>query len=311
MSTKLQREISCPSAEDLAEYVDGGLAQANRAVVEDHLATCEDCFEQMSATLAFQAERTGGRGGRVDTRSRQRAWMGSWPLAAAASALLAFALFLALNGPGSNLETDPELAARLAEVDRLGGPAALARAAEQTWDEVGAAKSFDSRLSPEQTGFRLGVHSYDGAITLAASNEAAWLATLASLQRLLPASDAATAALTRLSSSTEREKRSRNLALLASLARKVQPSAFDLGLLVESARLAAVASSTETKAAPLLVEPETWSRLDDLRRIAALTAEPAVARSLATLAAMRPSDGVTGSDAVELAEACQEIILLY
>jgi hypothetical protein len=48
---------TCPSAETLAQYLDGSLSPVQRAEVEAHLAACEDCFEQVAAVAVLETER--------------------------------------------------------------------------------------------------------------------------------------------------------------------------------------------------------------------------------------------------------------
>jgi hypothetical protein len=43
----------CPTDEELAAYIDGGLDPAESRRVTEHLASCEDCFEQYSETARF------------------------------------------------------------------------------------------------------------------------------------------------------------------------------------------------------------------------------------------------------------------
>lgn len=43
----------CPTDEELAAYIDGGLDPAESRRVTEHLAACEDCFEQYSETARF------------------------------------------------------------------------------------------------------------------------------------------------------------------------------------------------------------------------------------------------------------------
>jgi hypothetical protein len=47
---------SCPTAEDLACYIDGALSPQEAARVTEHLASCESCFEVYSGVLEFQLE---------------------------------------------------------------------------------------------------------------------------------------------------------------------------------------------------------------------------------------------------------------
>ncbi|HEV2853964.1 MAG TPA: zf-HC2 domain-containing protein [Thermoanaerobaculia bacterium] len=47
---------ACPSAEELAAYIDGTLSKAEAERVTAHLADCEDCYFVYSETLRFQLE---------------------------------------------------------------------------------------------------------------------------------------------------------------------------------------------------------------------------------------------------------------
>ena len=46
----------CPSAEDLAAYIDGELGEAERQRITEHLASCEDCYAVYTETLRFQLD---------------------------------------------------------------------------------------------------------------------------------------------------------------------------------------------------------------------------------------------------------------
>lgn len=47
---------SCPTAEDLACYIDGALSPEEAARITEHLASCENCFEVYSEVVRFQLE---------------------------------------------------------------------------------------------------------------------------------------------------------------------------------------------------------------------------------------------------------------
>jgi len=47
---------TCPTAEELACYIDGALSPEEHARVAEHLASCESCFEIYSGVLEFQLE---------------------------------------------------------------------------------------------------------------------------------------------------------------------------------------------------------------------------------------------------------------
>jgi hypothetical protein len=46
----------CPSAEDLAAYIDGILDKAESRRITEHLASCEDCYAVYTETLHFQSD---------------------------------------------------------------------------------------------------------------------------------------------------------------------------------------------------------------------------------------------------------------
>lgn len=59
----IPKEGICPSAEDLAAYIDGALDNANAGRMTAHLADCEDCYAVYSETLRFLLESEPGEGG--------------------------------------------------------------------------------------------------------------------------------------------------------------------------------------------------------------------------------------------------------
>jgi putative zinc finger protein len=54
---------TCPSAEDLAAYIDGALDKAEAGRITAHLADCEDCYAVYSETLRFLLESEPEEGG--------------------------------------------------------------------------------------------------------------------------------------------------------------------------------------------------------------------------------------------------------
>jgi|CXWL01.1.fsa_nt_gi hypothetical protein len=307
MSTQPIRD-TCPPAEQLAAYVDGVLPPAERAVVEKHLATCEDCYEEVAATLAFLAERAGGElvgaGPAVHVAPsllRAPAKAPRWLIALAAAVPVAVGLWFAASGRAP--EADPAAAAALAWSVELGGPAFQAAAAAQAW-VPSSTLGFAGSSTPTQRAFRFGVHLTDAAVALAAGNEARWQGALAEVERLVPSAGELATQSARTAAAPPPPRRAA-LAALATLARQPAPAAFDLGAWVETARLAAVAGPAPS---PLLVQPGFWSRLDALRAAPGLASEPAAVRALDTLAARRP---VGDADAAAIAEACEQVLLLY
>jgi hypothetical protein len=49
-------EGHCPSAEDLAAYIDGNLGKEESQRITEHLASCEDCYAVYTETLRFQLD---------------------------------------------------------------------------------------------------------------------------------------------------------------------------------------------------------------------------------------------------------------
>jgi hypothetical protein len=47
---------SCPTAEDLAAYIDGALDWKEAAEITRHLADCEDCYAVYSGAVRFQLD---------------------------------------------------------------------------------------------------------------------------------------------------------------------------------------------------------------------------------------------------------------
>ncbi len=48
--------LECPSAEEMAEYIDGRLSGYRRIVIDEHLCDCAACFEVYLSVLRFQLE---------------------------------------------------------------------------------------------------------------------------------------------------------------------------------------------------------------------------------------------------------------
>lgn len=53
---------ACPSAEEIGAYLAGGLSAADRARLEEHFASCEECYETVRAVAAWQEESAGEKG---------------------------------------------------------------------------------------------------------------------------------------------------------------------------------------------------------------------------------------------------------
>jgi tetratricopeptide (TPR) repeat protein len=87
------RRPTCPDAEQLAEFADGGLSAGERQLVESHLSECDDCYEALVEIAAITAQITAttapvGSPVSADLRARRSIlWIGGM-LAAAASVIL-------------------------------------------------------------------------------------------------------------------------------------------------------------------------------------------------------------------------------
>jgi hypothetical protein len=156
---------SCPTAEDLACYIDGTLSPEEAARVTEHLASCESCFEVYSEVVRFQLESAPApKTGKVvpfpsEGRKRERLW---YPIAALLILGLGFGIYsyLHLLAPPPTLvtaELTAPLQGRAGLADHLWRPATRGG---------GEGEEKDWRLG--EVAFRLGVQ----AINLRASLEA-------------------------------------------------------------------------------------------------------------------------------------------
>ena len=48
--------LDCPSAEELAQYIDGVLPGNRHMEIDEHLCSCAACFEVYTGVLRFQLE---------------------------------------------------------------------------------------------------------------------------------------------------------------------------------------------------------------------------------------------------------------
>lgn len=77
-------EGTCPSAEDLAAYIDGVLDEVETGRVTAHLADCEDCYAVYSGALRFLLESESEEGGNVvpfpqpPPKTDRRPWLQPW-----------------------------------------------------------------------------------------------------------------------------------------------------------------------------------------------------------------------------------------
>jgi tetratricopeptide (TPR) repeat protein len=104
----------CPDAEALASYIDGRVTGAERALIEAHLANCEDCYLVFSETVQQQqAEQT------TTWRSRYR-WGARLAAGLAAAAGIFWAVESLKPAPDNRPATMTVIAA-LNELDAAGG----------------------------------------------------------------------------------------------------------------------------------------------------------------------------------------------
>jgi len=48
--------LDCPSAEEMAQYIDNLLPGGRHAAIDEHLCSCQACFEVYLGVLRFQLE---------------------------------------------------------------------------------------------------------------------------------------------------------------------------------------------------------------------------------------------------------------
>jgi CHAT domain-containing protein len=103
----------CPEPETIAAYVDGRLADAEKAEMEAHLASCDDCFTVFSETARSEAELGGGQAPAAVVRGR---FGRRWIVLAAAAALAVAASVPILLRSQAHHHVRPELGELVAAV---------------------------------------------------------------------------------------------------------------------------------------------------------------------------------------------------
>ena len=243
----------CPSAEELAAFLDGTLDAGRRSAVLGHVADCPDCTEILAGAAAVQAavrrdptpelKLSGakaladvvpiGRGRARTAARRERLWIG---LAAAALLALGVALLLPSHRGDGGFPPARDVAAALRST---GDPAAFP---EHFWSGDGEARSFGATLTPSKIAFRTGVLLTDLQLAVAAGDETAAGDVVARLSPLL-AGEAESAAVSEVLAAITRGDADGAADETAELARALelrlpaQPAAF--GRWAESGRLAA------------------------------------------------------------------------
>ena len=296
---------TCPSAETLAQYLDGSLSPAQRAEVESHAASCEDCFEQIAAVAVLETEREhaeGARAGELATLASAPApARARWWAAAVAAVLLVgigWGLWAVVMGVRRQAA-----AASLAWAERLGGERDLRTAAARRWRDEGLALAFGGPLPTDKRVFRLGVHLLDARTAFAAGDDAGWAEAIDTAASLLAGADSATVErLARLHRRTGAPDPRAELEKLAVTARAADPVAFDLGAWAEAGRLAALGGNSE-----LLANPAYRARLDEFAgRLPA-----GGAKELAMIRVRLQGGSPSPSELADLARVFETILLKY
>jgi putative zinc finger protein len=242
---------SCPTAEDLACYIDGALSPEEAARVTEHLASCESCFEVYSEVLQFQLESVPAEDTEPETGKvvrfpveRRRPPVVRWASIAALLVVgLGFGIYSYLFAPPSPLVT-ADLAAPVQSKTGL---------AESLWRGVvtrGPGEEIEpgNELSPEKAAFRIGVQIVNLQIALAANNVKNSQDARAGIYRVLRTQsftgDLPTS-YEQLAGAIEKAKSPKDLLPRASQLAKelsdyLDPLYFDLGQWVEAGRLAAI-----------------------------------------------------------------------
>ncbi len=243
----------CPSAEELAAFLDGTLDAGRRSAVLSHVADCPDCSEivagaaavaaavrrdptpelRLSGTKALADVVPIGRGRARPAPRRERIWIG---VAAVVLLAVGVALLLPSHRGDGGFPPAREVAAALRSTGDL------AAFAEHFWTGEGDAHSFGATLTPSKTAFRTGVLLTDLQIAVAAGDSAAADAVVGRLSPLL-AGDAENGAVADVLVALRRGDADGAASETAELARALelrlpaQPAAF--GRWAESGRLAA------------------------------------------------------------------------
>jgi hypothetical protein len=295
----------CPSAETLAQYLDGSLSPRERAELEAHIAACEDCFEQVAAVAVLETENEHAVAAREGGIKRLAPARSRW-LAAAVAAVVVLGIGW-LSWIAADAARRQATAASLAWAERLGGERDLRAAAARRWRDEGQALAFGGSLPPEKRGFRLGVHLLDARTAAAADDDTGWDEALDAAARLLPRADDATAErLARLRERNGVSDRRAELERLAVSARMADPMAFDLGAWTEAGRLAVIGGKLE-----LLANPAYQARLYEFLARPLAGREANVQQELTAIRASLQDRPPSPDEMSDLARTFETIILKH
>jgi len=108
----------CPDAEALASYIDGRVSAPERAEIEAHLASCEDCYFVFSETVQEQNSHDD------EEKSEITQWLRRWSpqLAAGLAAAAAIVVAVEVFRPSSRMQPGTTVQVALNELDSVAGP---------------------------------------------------------------------------------------------------------------------------------------------------------------------------------------------
>lgn len=296
----MSANLPCPSAETLAAYLDGKLPAAERAAVEKHLADCEDCFEQVAAAAAFQAEEA--ERGVLTQLPRVRRQPARWVAVAAALATVAVGVWLTRGRPDL-VSRSPDA---LAWAGQLGSADELEAASARAWTDEAGGFGFGSGLAPAKRAFRLGVHLLDARVAFEAGETERLSAALQRASALLPGEPRANEIAASLRAGVDASEVSSMREMVDGLAitgRALDPAAFDLGAWVETGRLAALGGNTK------VLESE-FATAANRGTSSTLSDDPAAARELAAIRAALADRRVSAQELGDLERSFQQLLLL-
>jgi hypothetical protein len=225
---------TCPDAEQVAAFVDGGLPEAERAAVERHIARCARCYEVFSGTLAIVQEEDDAptRGEDATPRAVPSSIRSVWLLLAAVIACLAV---------GGILYRSSRPATATA-ADVLHGLTVSTSSAVEPWS-VSVVRGPESTDSAPVSAFEIGVLMADlHALDRAGDREAMrprWMRLAALLKTAGFLDDAAAQARTEAGRTVGSSAPALD-AILLQLAERFDPSELAAGAWTEAGRLSAL-----------------------------------------------------------------------
>ncbi len=147
----------CPSAEELAAFLDGRLSAAARRAMVEHLDECPDCYEVFSESARFLQE-DAPRGQVLPAGRRFTVRRVSWAVASVAAVLT---LLVLLPLVWSLRSAPPPAGIRLATSELVRGMGQVGRAARAVPPGISGTAAFGGGVSREQLSFRVGARLLD------------------------------------------------------------------------------------------------------------------------------------------------------